>query len=173
MRQIQSSIPRLTRRGLLRVGPVHVSCFYLLPFTPWSVRAAGRPKLRGTAEYCIFLFLNGGASQIDTFDFKEGRWTPPDFDVRSVKGGLMQLPCGLFPRLAEKLDALAFVRSVEAWEAGHSRAQFYLQTAHPISPARRNEMPSIGAVIGYEMQSRRKSTDFLPPFVSMNFGYGG
>src|SRR5207249_4284836 len=47
------------------------------------------------------------------------------------------------------------------------------QVAHPISPARRNEMPSIGAVIAHEMQPRRKSADFLPPFVSMNFGTGG
>jgi hypothetical protein len=129
---------------------------------------------RGSAQCCIFLFLSGGPSQIDTFDFKEGHWTPPDFDVRTVnKGGLMKLPYGLFPHLAEKLDNLAIVRSVEAWEAGHARAQFYLQVAHPISPARRNEMPSVGAVIAYETMARRKSADYLPPFVSMNFGSGG
>jgi uncharacterized protein DUF1501 len=165
--------PRLTRRGFLRIGQVGVSCFYLLPMMrPRNVQASAPAKLRGTAEYCIFLFLNGGPSQIDTFDFKEGRWTPPDFDLRTVKGGPMKLPFGLLPRLAGKLDDLAVVRSVEAWEAGHSRAQFYLQVAHPISPARRNEMPSIGAVIAHETEVRRKTSDFLPPFVSMNFGTG-
>jgi hypothetical protein len=140
---------------------------------PWNVQASSKVKLRGSAEYCIFLFLSGGASQIDTFDFKEGRWTPPDFDLRTMKGGPLKLPYGLFPRLADKLDDLAIVRSVEAWEAGHARAQYYLQVAHPISPARRNEMPSVGAVIAQEMKPRRKTTDFLPPFVSMNFGAGG
>src|SRR5262249_47703783 len=171
---MSTAVPRLTRRGFLQIGPVGLYGFCLAPMIrPQNVRAAAKTRVRGTAEYCIFLFLNGGASQIDTFDFKEGRWTPPDFDVRTVKGGLMQLPCGLFPRLAEKLDDVAFVRSVEAWEAGHSRAQFYLQVAHPISPARRNEMPSIGAVIAYETETRRKASDFLPPFVSMNFGAGG
>ena len=174
MNQLKSAIPTLSRRRFLQVGPVGVSCFYLLPaLRPLNVRAAAPPKLRGTAEHCIFIFLNGGPSQIDTFDFKEGRWTPPDFDLRTVKGGPMRLPYGLFPRLAEKLDDLAIVRSVEAWEAGHARAQFYTQVAHPISPARRNEMPSIGAVIAHEMSARRKSSDFLPPFVSMNFGAGG
>src|SRR5580692_1631364 len=95
-----SLVPRLTRRSFLRIGPVGVSCFYLAPMMrPRNVRAATQIKLRGTAEYCIFLFLSGGPSQIDTFDFKEGRWTPPNFDLRTVKGGLLKLPFGLFPRL--------------------------------------------------------------------------
>src|SRR5262245_56564145 len=173
MRHTYTIVPKLSRRAFLRVGPVGVSCFYLLPvLAPRNVRASAKVKPRGSAEYCIFLFLNGGASQIDTFDFKEGRWTPPDFDLRTVKGGLLKLPVGLFPRLSERMDDLAVVRSGEAWEAGHSRAQFYLQVAHPISPARRNEMPSIGTIVAYEMESRRKASDFLPPFVSLNFGTG-
>ncbi len=170
----QTALPALTRRDIFRVGKTAMSCYYLLPLArPFNVQASGRPKLRATAEQCIFLFLSGGPSQVDTFDFKEGRWTPPDFDLRTVKGGLMKLPYGLFPRLAGKLDDLAIVRSVEAWEAGHSRAQFYLQVAHPISPARRNEMPSIGSVIAWEMEARRKASDYLPPFVALNFGTGG
>jgi Protein of unknown function (DUF1501) len=61
------------------------------------------------------------------------------------------------------------VRSLEAWESAHARAQYYLQVGHSFSPARRKEMPAIGAVIAYEMQARRKQTDFLPPFVAINF----
>ena len=170
----ETPVPTLTRRNFIRFGAATASCFYLLPLIrPLNVRASSRLNLRGTAEYCIFLFLNGGPSQIDTFDFKEGRWSPPDFDLRTMKGGLLTLPYGLFPRLAEKLDDLAIVRSVQAWEAAHARAQYYLQVAHPISPARRKEMPSVGAVIAYEMEARRKSSDFLPSFVSMNYGMGG
>ena len=174
MNRSRTAIPTLSRRGFLKIGPVGVSCFYLLPVArPLNVQASTPLKLRGTAEQCIFIFLSGGPSQIDTFDFKEGRWSPPDFDLRTMQGGPMKLPYGLFPRLAGKLDDLAIVRSVEAWEAGHARAQFYTQVAHAVSPARRNEMPSIGAVIAHEMSSRRKPGDFLPPFVSMNFGTGG
>lgn len=172
---MDTRFPKLSRRRFLSVGPVNLSLFYATQAVrPWNVRAATAPvKLRGTAEQCIFIFLSGGISQIDSFDMKEGRWTPPDFDVRAVKGGLAKWPYALFPRLPEKLDDIAIVRSTEAWEAGHARAQFYAQVAHPISPARRNEMPSIGAVIAHEMDSRRKAGDFLPPFVAMNFGAGG
>jgi len=134
-----------------------------------KVSAAERTPLRGAAEFCIFIFLNGGASQLDTFDLKEGHWTPQDFDVRTVKPGLT-VPHGLFPNLTAHLDDIAFIRSIEAWESAHARAQYYLQVGHAFSPARRKEMPSVGTVVAYEMAARRKETDFLPPFVAMNFG---
>jgi len=135
---------------------------------PVNVTAKESVTPRGGAEFCIFLFLNGGASQLDSFDIKEGKWTPPDFDVRTVKPGI-RLPYALFPQLSGQLDHLVIARSVEAWESAHSRAQYYMQVGHPFSPARRNEMPAVGAVIATEMASRRKESDFLPPFVAMNF----
>ena len=125
MREIESSVPRLTRRSFLRFGSAGASCFYLLPMLrPLNVRASTNLRLRGTAENCIFLFLNGGPSQIDSFDFKEGPWTPPDFDLRTMKGGSLKLPYGLFPQLSEKLDDLAIVRSVEAWGSGSLSSTF-------------------------------------------------
>ncbi len=158
MEEAKTRIPKLTRRGFIRVGAATASCFCLSPLMdPLNVRASRKVTPRSSADYCIFLFLDGGPSQIDTFDFKEGRYTPPDFDLRTFKGGMLKLPYALFPRLSEKLDDLAIVRSVEAWEAGHSRAQYYLQVAHPVSPARRSEMPSLGAVIAYEMEARRRA----------------
>ena len=164
-----SDIPTLTRRHFFRAGAATVSGYYLLPMLePVNVLAKENVALRGGAEYCIFLFLNGGASQLDTFDIKEGKWTPPDFGVRTLKPDL-RLPCGLFPQLSAQLDHLVIARSVEAWESAHSRAQYYMQVGHPFSPARRNEMPAVGAVIASEFAPRRKPADFLPPFVAMNF----
>ena len=173
MERINTLVPTLARREFLRVGAALVCGYDLLPMIrPAAVQANGRLPLRGTAEYCIFLFLNGGASHIDTFDLKEGPWTPQDFDIRTVKGGPLRLPYTLYPNLAERADDLAIVRSLEAWETAHGRAQYYMQVAHPVSPARRNEMPSIGAVVAYEMEARRKPNHFLPPFVAMNYGGG-
>jgi hypothetical protein len=164
-----SDLPTLSRRHLFRRGALTVSGYWLLPMLrPIDVVAKENVTPRGGAEYCIFLFLNGAASQLDSFDIKEGKWTPPDFDVRTVKPGI-RLPYGLFPNLSGNLDRLVIARSVEAWESAHSRAQYYMQVGHPFSPARRNEMPALGAVIASELASRRKETDFLPPFVAMNF----
>ena len=164
--------PTLSRRLFLRTGLASVSGYYLLPMIhPLNVQAETKPKLRGEADYCIFVFLGGGASQLDTFDLKEGHWTPPDYNIRTIKPGIV-LPYGLFPRLSEQIDHFAIVRCVEAWESSHARGVYYMQAGHPFSPARKQEIPSIGAVVAYESLTRRKSSDFLPPFVAMNFGTG-
>jgi len=166
------NFPVLTRRHFLQIGTVALAGFDLLPMVrATNVKAKEKVKPRGCADYCVFVFLQGGASQVDTFDFKEGRWTPPNFDARTVKPGV-RLPTGLFPNLAEKLDRVAIVRSLEAWETEHGRATYYLHVAHPVSPARAREMPALGAVVAYEFWDKRKATDFLPPFVSMNYGPG-
>lgn len=164
-----NSKPILTRRWFLRSGLASLSGYHLLPMLrPLNVRAEGRPNLKGTAEYCIFVFLNGGASQLDTFDLKEGRWTPPDYEVRTLRPGVLW-PFGQFPRLAAHIDRIAIARSVQAWESSHARGAYYMQVGHSFSPARQKEMPSVGAVVAYEFLERRRTSDFLPPFVSMNF----
>lgn len=161
--------PQLGRRDLFRVGLTTLAGYHLLPMLgPLQVQAKERVKVRGSAEYCIFLFLNGGAPQLDTWDLKEGPWTPGDFDVRTLSSGI-KWPHGQFPKLAGILDKVALARSCAAWESGHARAQYYMQVGHIFSPPRATEMPAVGAVVAYEMQSRQKPSDFLPPFVSINF----
>src|SRR5262245_48649999 len=141
------NFPVLTRRHFLKVGAVALAGFDLLPTErPTNVKANAKVSPRALADCCVFIFLQGGASQVDTFDIKEGRWTPPDFDVRTVRPEI-RLPFGLFPKLEERLDRIAIVRSLEAWESEHGRASYYLQVAHPVSPARAGEMPSIGAIV--------------------------
>jgi len=105
---------------------------------------------------------------MDMFDVKSGRWAPENRDVRSTSFGY-QYPYGLMPKLANHLGDLAVIRSAQAWETVHSRGQYYLQTGHAVSAARVKEMPAMGAVIAYEYMQKRRSTDFLPAFVSMNY----
>ena len=172
MRTDLTEKPTLSRRLFLRTGLASISGFYLLPMMrPFNVNAETKVTLRGEAEYCVFVFLNGGASQLDTFDLKEGHWTPADYDIRTIKPGII-LPYGLFPKMSDQIEHFAIVRSVEAWESSHPRGVYYMQVGHPFSPARQKEVPSIGAVVAYEFLNRRRSGDFLPPFVAMNFGAG-
>ena len=83
------------------------------------------------------------------------------------------MPYALFPKLSHKLNHLLLARSVEAWEGVHERGQYYIQVGHVYSAARASEMPSVGSVVAYEFESRRKDSDFLPPYVAMNFGSSG
>jgi hypothetical protein len=162
-------IPRLTRREAFRLGALTVSGFGLLPMVaPRNVQADSRRTPRGSAEAVIFVNLLGGPSQMDTFDVKEGKWGPGYRDIRTTKQGY-QFPYGLMPKLVDCLDDLVIVRSMEAWETIHSRGQYYLQTGHAVSPARAQEVPSLGAIVAYETMGRRKDTDFLPPYIAMNY----
>ena len=170
--EAKAHLPVLTRRQFFRIGAVGVSGYFLNPLVrPLNVVADHKVNPRGTAEFCIFLNLSGGPTHVDTFDIKEGKWTPADFDVRTVKPGI-RMPYALFPRLSEKLDQLVLVRSLQAWETEHIRGQYYLQVAHQPSPARGKEMPSLGSVIAYECGQHQRTSDFLPPYVAMNFTSG-
>lgn len=158
----------LTRRQALRVGGVSLGGYWFLPLLePQNVRAATKSKLRGSARFCIFVMLDGGQSHIDAWDLKEGKWTPPDFDVREAKPGV-KWPMALYPHLAKQLDRVALVRSVEAWDSVHGRAQYYVQAAHALNPALQKEIPPIGTVVALETAAKRKPTDTLPPYVAMN-----
>src|SRR5947207_5717779 len=172
MLDARTYVPRLTRRQFFQIGGVGVSGFFLEPLVrPSNVWAKEKVRPRGTAEFCIFVNLAGGASHVDTFDVKEGRWMPPNFDVRTIRPGI-QMPYGLFPKLSDQISQLVLVRSMQAWENEHIRAQYYLQVAHSPSPSRMKEIPSLGSVIAYELEQRRQESDFLPPFVAMNFTSG-
>jgi hypothetical protein len=108
---------------------------------------------------------------MDTFDVKEGKWTPADLAIRTTKQGF-RWPYGLLPKLAGQLEDVLLVRSMAAWETLHNLAQFYQQVGHQYTPARGSEMPSIGSVIAYELLPKAKPGDFLPPHVSINFPAG-
>ena len=56
----------LLRAGLLGVGGLSLSNMLQLE----SVRQAVAARVRKPARNCIFMFLNGGQAQMDTFDMK-------------------------------------------------------------------------------------------------------
>ncbi|HZN12276.1 MAG TPA: hypothetical protein VFC61_11380, partial [Blastocatellia bacterium] len=92
------NIPSLTRRELLRVGGVSLAGGFLNAFRPLNVRARQKVTPVGTARQVIFVNIDGGMSQVDTLDAREGAWTPDYFDIRSFPNGL-RLPAGLFKQL--------------------------------------------------------------------------
>ena len=136
---------------------------------------------RAEAKSVIQLFMNGGASQIDTFDYKpelDRRHGQP-FDpgepfeaVTSVPGSLMKSPfpfrrhgqCGrwvssVFPRLARHVDDLAFLMSIASSTNVHGPASYLMNTGFTLPG-----FPCLGSWIGYGLGSL---TDNLPTFVAI------
>jgi len=117
------NIPSLTRRELLRVGGVSLVGGYLNAFRPFNVRAEQKVQPMGTARQVLFINIDGGMSQIDTLDAKEGPWTPSYFNIRSFPNDL-KLPTGIMPNLPGVLDKITVVR-------GDVRD---FATSHPAAP---------------------------------------
>ncbi len=131
------------------------------------------------AKRVLQVFLTGGISQVDSFDYKpelirhHGKSMPgaDGLDTFNSKiGTLMKSPwafrrhgeCGryvsdLLPHLAGCVDDLAFIHSMTAISANHGPAQLQMYTGFV-----RNGFPSMGSWISYGLGS---SADDLPVFV--------
>ncbi len=158
----------LTRREAFRLGRAAASGYFFLPLvSPRFVRAAAKTEPRATARFCLFFMLDGGQSHVDGWDLKEGPWTPANFDVRTLSSGI-RWPMALYPKLAARLDKVSLIRSAAAWDAVHGRAQYYVQSGHPLNLALKKEIPPIGSVVAHELGARRRDSDSFPPYVAIN-----
>jgi hypothetical protein len=83
----------------------------------------------------VMLYLEGGASQLETFDPRPR--APQEF--RSLFGAVKTaLPgvevSGLLPKLARRANKLAIVRSFTHTEGAHEGAQHWIKTGYPYPP---------------------------------------
>jgi len=134
------------------------------------------------AKSVIWLFMNGGPSQVDTWDYKpelekfdgkalEGFDQNTGFFTDQV-GPLMKSPfkfqrhgqCGawvseIFPNMARHVDDMAFIHSCFTETNNHSPALFQVNTGMS-----RMGYPSVGAWVTYGLGSESQN---LPGFVVM------
>jgi hypothetical protein len=137
----------------------------------------------GRAKSVIWLFINGGPSQVDTWDHKPGleRMDGRELDgfdkktgfFENAVGPLMKSPfgftprgqCGkqvssIFPRLGEHVDKMAFVHSGHTESNNHSPALFMMNCGQP-----RMGLPCVGSWVTYGLGGESRN---LPAFVVMS-----
>lgn len=136
----------------------------------------------GKAKRVIWLFMNGGPSQVDTWDYKpalekhhgqelKGFDATTGFFADSV-GPIMKSPFAfaqhgqsgawvseIFPHLAQHVDKMAFLHGCYTETNNHSPALFQINTGMS-----RMGFPSVGAWVTYGLGSENRS---LPGFVVM------
>jgi len=133
---------------------------------------------RAKVKRIVQLFMNGGASQCDTFDYKPEliKRSGEKFDsgltatATGVPGNLMKSPwdwkqhgqCGrwvnnIFPNIATCVDDLAFIMSMASKTNVHGPG-VYMQNTGFVTPG----FPCMGAWISYALGSL---SDNLPAFV--------
>ena len=117
---------------------------------------------RAKAKRVIFLFMQGGISQVDSFDPKPGPVKGPG-DPVSTKGGF-QLT-SFFPETAKVSDKLTVIRSMTAKVGVHEGARYLMRTGYE----KRGTIvhPNLGAWAQHYLGVSSKT---LPSSVSVNHG---
>ena len=151
------------------------------------------PHIAPKAKRVIFLFMQGGVSQVDSFDYKprlfadDGRQMPFD-DARTIANSgtrgtnqrvmkplwsfAQRGECGhwasdLFPAMSEHVDDLCFVHSLHTEGVAHGPATLFLHCG-----ATNFVRPSFGSWVSYGLGTENEN---LPGFVSIapSAGNGG
>ena len=158
------------RRMFFRHMASAVGGYFLLPtINPAETVARAGVATKGTAKNCIFVLMSGGPSHIDTFDLKEGAWTPAAFAPTSF--GDIRWPVGLLPNLAGQLGNVALVRSVRSWALVHVLARTWMMIGRNPAQGSARFAPHIGSVVSQEFEGRNPNAT-LPAFVSLNVSNG-
>ena len=154
---------------------------FINPLAPKPAHFAGK------AKSVIFLFMYGGPSQVDTFDYKpklyeldgktipvktkgrggeknEGRVVGPKWKFKQY-GQSGQWVSDLFPNLATCVDDIAFLKSMTADSPIHGSAMLQMNSGKILSGS-----PALGSWINYGLGSENEN---LPGFVVMLDPTGG
>ncbi len=133
------------------------------------------------AKAVIFLFMNGGLSHVDSFDYKpaldkyHGKDATSDLRLERRRGTLMRSPfsferygeCGaqiseLFPRVGAHADRLCFVNSMHTDVPNHEPSLLMMNTGHG-----QIGRPSLGSWLTYGLGSENAN---LPGYVVLSPG---
>ena len=110
---------------------------------------------------CILLWMNGGASQIDTFDMKPGRPTGGPFRPVASKVPGMDV-CEYLPKMAQQADKLAVIRSMKTGSPDHPDGIYHMHTGYKQSE--RVPHAEIGAMVAKYCGNADSD---LPSFIRM------
>jgi hypothetical protein len=141
------------------------------------------PHFRARARNVIFLFMDGGPSQVDTFDPKprlarehgqpiKMKVPPTQFNnvgnvLQSLwafhRYGQSGIPVSdLFPQVAKCVDDLAIIRSMTSNFSEHTNANYFIHSGNG-----QQGRPSMGAWVTYGLGSECRN---LPGFVVLDSG---
>jgi hypothetical protein len=134
-----------SRRGFLQLaGAAGLS--WLTPVG--HLLAAQAERSRRPAQSIIFLWLNGGASQLETFDPHPGTMSAGGTRAINTAQKGVQLAEG-YERLADVMSSVTLIRSMVSKEGDHERGTYLLKTGY--RPDATVEHPSIGAICCHEL----------------------
>lgn len=134
----------------------------ILPFlaTPNSVRGAGG----GKAEHCIFFYMSGGMTHMETFDPKPGADTGGP--TKGIPTGVAGVELAQYmPKLAAGFKDIAVVRSMTQKTGDHRGGSYWMHTSY--APLATTIHPTMGPW-AQRLLGKKHST--LPDSVTVGVG---
>ena len=154
------SYAELSRRDILRLSWAGLLGASTLP---WLDAMADETKpMPPRKRACILLWMNGGPSQMDTFDLKPGHENGGTFKEITTTVPGIKISEHL-PKIAALAEHMAIIRSMSTKEGDHGRATYLMRNGYlPQPPVR---YPTLGSLVAKELGDPRLE---LPSFVSIS-----
>jgi len=160
-----------SRREILRVGGASAFGLSLPDLLAAAAKPSDRPtedRMFGRAKNLIYLWLQGGPPQHETFDPKphapveiRGVHKPISTNVPGIQF------CELLPRTAQRADKLAVVRSLSTDDNNHDSSGYWLLTGYKYrGPNSRTIQPTDWPYFG-SLVKMLKPSESLPPLTSV------
>jgi len=152
----------LSRRALLKGSLATAAGSSLLNWGGLVQSAENVQTAKRKSKRCILLWMNGGASQFETFDMKpQSRFGGPFRPISTNVAGTQV--CELMPQIAKKMDKLCVIRSMRTSEVDHPGGIYLMHTGY--RPAANVRFPEIGAIAAKYLG---EETSDLPSFVKIS-----
>jgi hypothetical protein len=150
---------RLSRREALKLSTAGVVGFSMSGWlAALAESSANNPQRRRS---CILLWMNGGPSQMDTFDLKPGHVNGGPYQEIQTNVPGIRISEHL-PHVARNMDKMAIIRAMNTREGDHGRGTFYMHSGYlPQGPI---QYPTFGSLVAKEIGA---SDLPLPNFVSI------
>ncbi len=163
---MRQSSPQWNRREFLAATACGLSAASIASATPGTVSSA--PVL-GKAEHCIFVWLGGGMSQVDTFDPKrvgDPRARTPGSAYESIPTAVKDVKVSLhLRRTADLMDRITAIRTVHHEVIDeHAAATHRVHTGRPTTGTL--IYPSIGSIVAHE---RGPVCDGVPSYILIGY----
>ncbi len=139
---------------------------------PMLLQRAGAGAVAPKAKSCILLFLNGGASQYETFDPKPDAPSDVRGTYKPIRTNVPGIDvCELLPRIAGMADKYALIRSMHHDEPNHPAGVYWMITGRPYPRATaravamsREDHPHFGSVLARVKPPESRA---VPAFVTL------
>jgi hypothetical protein len=160
---------QVTRRQFVRFGGLGALSYF---WSDWlRAEAAGPARDRGKAKAVILIFNCGAPSHVDLWDLKpeapdniRGLFQPVSTNVTGIRIS------EVLPRLAQRADKYAIVRTVHHSHRGHNSGMYWSIVGRPyrvdstlLHPSHA-DYPSFGTLVGW-LARRDGYSSALPPYV--------